>query len=106
MASMKGKRIFIIFVISPLVFIFSFFLGMTIHVVMIFIGLIAASIIVVMATIIRCPRCGVKVDLFDLKYRRNLFTDSLLCENCGYNFSEDVSKTRTETMRLQHRKKL
>jgi predicted RNA-binding Zn-ribbon protein involved in translation (DUF1610 family) len=83
MASMKGKRIFIIFVISPLVFIF---LG--------FIALFAFIIIVEMALRMRCPRCGVIAKLIDFRYRRNPFADPLLCENCGYNFSEDVSKAR------------
>ena len=94
MASMKGKRIFIIFVISPLVFIFLVFLGMAVHWVIGFIALIALYIIVEMALRMRCPRCGVIVKLFDVRYRRNLFADPLLCENCGYNFSEDADKAR------------
>jgi predicted RNA-binding Zn-ribbon protein involved in translation (DUF1610 family) len=92
MASMKGKRIFIIFVISPLVFIFLVFLGMVIHWVIGFIALFAFIIIVEMALRMRCPRCGVIAKLIDFRYRRNPFADPLLCENCGYNFSEDVSK--------------
>jgi transposase-like protein len=94
MASIKGKRIFIIFVISPLVFIFLAFLGKVIHWVMSFIAVFALFIIVQMALRMRCPRCGVITKLIDLRYRRDPFADPLLCENCGYNFSEDVGKAR------------
>jgi predicted RNA-binding Zn-ribbon protein involved in translation (DUF1610 family) len=99
MASMKGKRIFV-FVITPPVFFFLFFLGMAIHSpitqwVIAVIGLFAVFIIIEMAQRMRCPRCGLLVQLLGWRAsNKNIFINPLLCENCGYNFSEDVSKAR------------
>lgn len=96
MASMKGKRIFVIFVITPLVFFFLVFLGMAIHGgIGVMMGLFVVPIIIEIAQRMRCPRCGLLVQLLGWRVSdKKIFINPLLCENCGYNFSEDVGKAR------------
>ena len=94
MASMRGKRVFIIFVISPPVLFFLLLLGLTIHWVIGVIGFFAVIIITEIASRMRCPRCGVITKLYDWRQRENIVKTPLLCKNCGYNFSQDVGKAR------------
>jgi hypothetical protein len=94
MASIKGKRIVVLFVIIPLVFFFFCFVGGAIHWVIPIIGLFVVTLIIVIAQKMRCPRCGIIVDLLKGIRNKNLFINPLLCESCGYNFNEDVGKAR------------
>lgn len=105
MASIKGKRIFVISVIAPLVSILSFFLGIAIHGVIFIIGIFSLYIIIGIARRMRCPRCGKIINLLDGFQNKNLFINPLLCENCGYNFNEDVGKARKKNRKGKNRRR-